>query len=88
MTEWGQHMLKRTVRRCCQLSAESIVKDLQISCGLKISTTVQRELHGSRAATSKPIMNQASLSIQWTCLGLAVARRTVLSLLHCAKCKV
>ncbi|CAI9562875.1 unnamed protein product [Staurois parvus] len=28
MTELGQRMLKRTVRRSCQLSAESIAKDL------------------------------------------------------------
>ncbi|CAI9580658.1 unnamed protein product [Staurois parvus] len=33
MTEQGQHMLKRTVRRYCQLSAESIAKDLQTLCG-------------------------------------------------------
>ncbi|CAI9603598.1 unnamed protein product [Staurois parvus] len=47
MTEWGQRMLKRTVRRRCQLSAESIAKDLQTLCGLQISTTtVRRELHG------------------------------------------
>ncbi|CAI9544377.1 unnamed protein product, partial [Staurois parvus] len=50
MTEWVQH-------RSCQLSAESIAKDLQASCGLQISTTVRRELHGmgfhSRAAASK-----------------------------------
>ncbi|CAI9561572.1 unnamed protein product, partial [Staurois parvus] len=31
MTERGQHMLKRTVRRRRQLSAESIAKDLQTS---------------------------------------------------------
>ncbi|CAI9543793.1 unnamed protein product [Staurois parvus] len=46
MTERGQHMLKHTVRRSHQLSAESIIKDLQTSCGLQISTTVHRELHG------------------------------------------
>ncbi|CAI9575354.1 unnamed protein product [Staurois parvus] len=34
MTEWGQHMLKRTVRRSRQLSAESIAKDLQTVYGL------------------------------------------------------
>ncbi|CAI9531703.1 unnamed protein product, partial [Staurois parvus] len=46
-SEWGQRMLKHTVRRSCQLSAESIAKDLQTSCGLQISTTtVRRELHG------------------------------------------
>ncbi|CAI9540626.1 unnamed protein product [Staurois parvus] len=58
MTERGQRMLKRTVRRSHQLSAESIAKDLQTWCGLQISTTVHRELHGmgfhSRAAASKP----------------------------------
>ncbi|CAI9566551.1 unnamed protein product, partial [Staurois parvus] len=37
MTERGQRMLKRT--RSHQLSAESIAKDLQTSCGLQISTT-------------------------------------------------
>ncbi|CAI9607259.1 unnamed protein product [Staurois parvus] len=35
MARWGQHMLKRTVRRSLQLSAESIAKDLQTSCGLQ-----------------------------------------------------
>ncbi|CAI9591195.1 unnamed protein product [Staurois parvus] len=47
MTERAQSMLKRTVCRSRQLSAESIAKDLQTSCGLQISTTtVRRELHG------------------------------------------
>ncbi|CAI9580232.1 unnamed protein product, partial [Staurois parvus] len=47
MTERGQRMLKRTLLRSRQLSAESIVKDLQTSCGLQISTTTERrELHG------------------------------------------
>ncbi|CAI9624372.1 unnamed protein product, partial [Staurois parvus] len=46
MTEWGQHMLKRTVFRSHQLSAEPIAKDLQTSCDLQISTIVHRELHG------------------------------------------
>ncbi|CAI9594620.1 unnamed protein product, partial [Staurois parvus] len=59
MTEWGQRMLKRTVRKSCQMSAESIAKDFQTWCGLQISTTaVCRELHGmdfhGRAAASKP----------------------------------
>ncbi|CAI9571957.1 unnamed protein product, partial [Staurois parvus] len=36
MTERGHHMPKRTVRRSCQLSAESIAKDLQTSCGLSV----------------------------------------------------
>ncbi|CAI9599508.1 unnamed protein product, partial [Staurois parvus] len=39
-------MLKRTVRRSHQLSAQTIAKDLQTSCGLQISTTVHRELNG------------------------------------------
>ncbi|CAI9561768.1 unnamed protein product, partial [Staurois parvus] len=39
MTELGQCRLKRTVHRSCQLSAESIAKDLQTSCGLQVSTT-------------------------------------------------
>ncbi|CAI9549207.1 unnamed protein product [Staurois parvus] len=34
MTERGQRMLKRTVRKSPQLSAESIAKDLQTLCGL------------------------------------------------------
>ncbi|CAI9578333.1 unnamed protein product [Staurois parvus] len=46
MTERGQHRLKRTVRRSHQLSAESIAKNLQTSCGLQISTIVRTELHG------------------------------------------
>ncbi|CAI9623628.1 unnamed protein product, partial [Staurois parvus] len=47
MTEQGHRMLKRTVRRSRQLSAESIAKDLQTSWGLHISTTtVYRELYG------------------------------------------
>ncbi|CAI9588284.1 unnamed protein product [Staurois parvus] len=42
MTEQGQLMLKHTVHK---LSAESIAKYLQTSCGLQISTTtVRREL--------------------------------------------
>ncbi|CAI9603562.1 unnamed protein product, partial [Staurois parvus] len=43
----GQCILKHTVRRSCQLSAESITKDSQTMFGLQINTkTVQRELHG------------------------------------------
>ncbi|CAI9553907.1 unnamed protein product, partial [Staurois parvus] len=46
-SERGQHTLKRAIRRRCQLSAESISKNLQTSCGLQINTTiVSRELHG------------------------------------------
>ncbi|CAI9620759.1 unnamed protein product, partial [Staurois parvus] len=72
MTEQGQHMLKHTVRRSHQLSAESITKDLQTSCGLQISpTTMCRELHGmgfhGRAAASKPYITKcnAKRRIQW-----------------------
>ncbi|CAI9602174.1 unnamed protein product [Staurois parvus] len=39
-------MLKRTVRRCCQLSAESIAKNLQTLCGLQISTTSRVSWNG------------------------------------------
>ncbi|CAI9560913.1 unnamed protein product, partial [Staurois parvus] len=57
MTERGQCMLKCTVHRNCQLSAESIAKDFQTLCGLQIST-VHRELHGmgfhNQRAASKP----------------------------------
>ncbi|CAI9552822.1 unnamed protein product, partial [Staurois parvus] len=65
MKERGQCMLKHTVRRSCQLSAESIAKDLQTSCGLQISTTtVHRELHGmgfhGRAAASKPYITKCN----------------------------
>ncbi|CAI9559451.1 unnamed protein product, partial [Staurois parvus] len=45
-SKWGQRMLKLTVRRSHQLTAESIAKDLQTLCGLQISTTVRRKLHG------------------------------------------
>ncbi|CAI9560332.1 unnamed protein product [Staurois parvus] len=72
MTERGQRMLKRTVRRSHQLSAESIAKDLQTWCGLQMSTTtVRRELHGmgfhGRAAASKPYITKcnAKNQIQW-----------------------
>ncbi|CAI9558744.1 unnamed protein product [Staurois parvus] len=65
MTERGQRMMKRTVRRSRQLSAESIAKELQTSCGLQISTTtVCRELHGTgfhgRAAASKPYITKCN----------------------------
>ncbi|CAI9555670.1 unnamed protein product, partial [Staurois parvus] len=72
MTERGQRMLKRTVRRSRQLSAESITKDLQTLCGLQISTTtVHRELHGmgvhGRSAASKPYITKcyAKSQMQW-----------------------
>ncbi|CAI9619294.1 unnamed protein product, partial [Staurois parvus] len=65
-------MLKRTVHRSHQLSAESMAKDLQTSCGLQISTTtVRRELHGmgfhGRATASKPYITKcnAKRRMQW-----------------------
>ncbi|CAI9615583.1 unnamed protein product, partial [Staurois parvus] len=69
MTEWGQRMLKRTVCRSRQLSAESIAKDLQTWCGLQISTiTVCRELHGmgfhGQAAASKPYLTNCNAKRQ------------------------
>ncbi|CAI9604535.1 unnamed protein product, partial [Staurois parvus] len=71
MTERGQRMLKCTVCRSRQLSAESMVKDLQTSCGLQISTTVHRELHGmgfhGRATASKPYITKCNAKrwMQW-----------------------
>ncbi|CAI9583969.1 unnamed protein product, partial [Staurois parvus] len=72
MTERGQHMLKLTVHRSHQLSAESIAKDFQTSCGLQISTsTVHRELHGrgfhGRAAASKCYITKCNTKhrMQW-----------------------
>ncbi|CAI9620612.1 unnamed protein product, partial [Staurois parvus] len=72
MTERGESMLKHTVRRRCQLSAESLAKDFQTSCGLQISTTTtHRELHGigfhGRAAASKPYITKcaAKCQMQW-----------------------
>ncbi|CAI9552799.1 unnamed protein product, partial [Staurois parvus] len=66
MTEQGQRMLNR------QLSTESIAKDLQTSCDLKISTTkVRRELHGmgfhGQAAASKPYITKCNAKhrMQW-----------------------
>ncbi|CAI9544434.1 unnamed protein product [Staurois parvus] len=64
MTERGQHMLKRTVRRSHQLSAELLAKDLQTSYGLQISTTVCGELHGmgftGQVAASKPYITKCN----------------------------
>ncbi|CAI9576519.1 unnamed protein product, partial [Staurois parvus] len=72
MKERGQRMLKCTVRRSHQLSAESIAKELQTLCGLQISTTtVRRELHGmgfhGRAAASKPYITKCNARrwMQW-----------------------
>ncbi|CAI9616617.1 unnamed protein product, partial [Staurois parvus] len=71
MTERGQRMKKRTVRRKSP-TAESKAKDLQTWCSLQISTTtVHRELHGMgflcRAAASKPYITKcyAKRQMQW-----------------------
>ncbi|CAI9570632.1 unnamed protein product [Staurois parvus] len=65
-------MLKHTVRKSHQLSAESIAKDLQTWCGLQISTTtVRRELHKmgfhGQAAASKPYITKCNAKhrISW-----------------------
>ena len=61
MTEQGQQMLRRIVRRGCQLSAESITTELQTS----------RELDGigfhDRAAASKPYSSKCNTKhqMQW-----------------------
>ncbi|CAI9541512.1 unnamed protein product, partial [Staurois parvus] len=72
MTEHGQSMPKRTLHRSCLLSAESIAKDLQTSCGFQISTTtVCIELHGmgfhGQAAASKPYITKCNAKhwMQW-----------------------
>ncbi|CAI9576271.1 unnamed protein product, partial [Staurois parvus] len=72
MTARGQRMLKRTVHRSRQLSAELIAKYLQTSCDLQISTTtVHRKLNGmgfrGRAAASKPYITKcnAKRQMQW-----------------------
>ncbi|CAI9580860.1 unnamed protein product [Staurois parvus] len=63
MTERGQCMLKHTVRRSHQLSAESIAKDLQTSCGLQISTTTLcRKLHGWVSVAKQLHPSHTSLS--------------------------
>ncbi|CAI9585583.1 unnamed protein product, partial [Staurois parvus] len=72
MTERDQCMLKRTLRRSHQLSAESIARDLQTLCGLQIrTTTVHGELHGigfhGRPAASKPYITKCNANrwMQW-----------------------
>ncbi|CAI9579444.1 unnamed protein product [Staurois parvus] len=72
MTELGQRMLKRTVRRCRQLSADTIAKDLQTSCGLQISTVTACKKHNGigfhgRAAASKPYITKCNTKrqMQW-----------------------
>ncbi|CAI9558595.1 unnamed protein product, partial [Staurois parvus] len=71
MTERGQHMLKHTMCRSRQLSAESIAKDIQTSRYLQISTTVHTELHGMGfhgwAAAFKPYITKCNAKhwMQW-----------------------
>ncbi|CAI9541694.1 unnamed protein product, partial [Staurois parvus] len=72
MAERGQLILKSTVCRSRQLTAESIAIDLQTSCGPQISTTtVRRELNGigfhDRAAASKPYITKCNAKrwMQW-----------------------
>ena len=70
MMEQGQRMLRHIVRR--GLSAESIAIDLQISCGLQISSrTVRRELYGmgfhGRAAASKPYIIKCNIKHRLQC---------------------
>ncbi|CAI9574959.1 unnamed protein product [Staurois parvus] len=72
MTERGQRMLKHTVRRSHQLSAESIAKDLQTWCGLQ--PTVCRELHGW-VSMSSCISIGGGQRMQHTCQLWCKARR-------------
>ncbi|CAI9570795.1 unnamed protein product, partial [Staurois parvus] len=73
MTEQGQCTAhKLTVRRRYLLSAKSIAKDPQTSCGHQISTTTAcRELHGmgfhGQVAASKPHFTKctAKHQMQW-----------------------
>ncbi|CAI9564140.1 unnamed protein product, partial [Staurois parvus] len=72
MTERGQRMLKCTVPRSRQLSAESVAKKLQTLCGLQISiTTVHTKLHRmgfhGRAAASKSDISKCNEKrwMQW-----------------------
>ncbi|CAI9590664.1 unnamed protein product, partial [Staurois parvus] len=56
MTERGQRMLKYTVRRSRQLSADSVGKDLQTLCGLQISfmdwVSMAEQLHPNLTSPS------------------------------------
>ncbi|CAI9551820.1 unnamed protein product [Staurois parvus] len=69
-------MLKRTVCRWRQLSAESIAKHLQTSCSLQISTTaVHRELHkmvfhGQAAASPSAMQSVGCSGVKHAATGL------------------
>ncbi|CAI9551525.1 unnamed protein product, partial [Staurois parvus] len=71
MIERGQCMLKRTVHKSHQLPAGSIAKNLQTWCGLQISTTECRMIHGMGfhcgAAASKPYITKCNAKhrMQW-----------------------
>ncbi|CAI9560043.1 unnamed protein product, partial [Staurois parvus] len=67
-----QSMLKCTVCKSRQLSAESIAKDLQTSCGLQICRTrVHREINGmdfhGQAAASKPYITKCNAKCWMQC---------------------
>ncbi|CAI9611248.1 unnamed protein product [Staurois parvus] len=72
MTERGQCMLNRTVRRSQQLCTVSIAKNLQTSCALQISTTVCRELNGmvSMAEQLHPSLTSPSALQSVGCSGI------------------
>ncbi|CAI9599320.1 unnamed protein product [Staurois parvus] len=65
-------MLKRTVYRSRQMSAESIAKDLQTLFGLQINTTVHIELHkmGFRAEQLHPSLTSPSAMQSVGCSGV------------------
>ncbi|CAI9550621.1 unnamed protein product, partial [Staurois parvus] len=70
MKERDRHMLKRTVRRSRQLSAESIAKDLQTSCGLQISTTESFMEWVSMAQQLHPTLTSSSAMQSIGCSGV------------------
>ncbi|CAI9620871.1 unnamed protein product, partial [Staurois parvus] len=57
MTERGQHLLKSTVHRSHQLSAESIAKTSKLHVAFRLSQ--QMGFHG-RAAASKPYITKCN----------------------------
>ncbi|CAI9553663.1 unnamed protein product [Staurois parvus] len=88
MTERGQRMLKHTVHRSRQLSAESMAKN-QTLCGLQISTTtMRRELHGmgfqGRATASKPYITECNAK-RWM-LWCKACRHWTLEQWRCVLC--
>ncbi|CAI9606106.1 unnamed protein product [Staurois parvus] len=71
MAQRGQCMLKCKVHRSLQLSTESIAKDLQTSCGLQISTTVCRKLHGMGFHGQTAAVQSAVHSVRCSCVNRA-----------------